>query len=227
MTPWFAPLGVPMSEHHPPPDRHPGPTGPAGPMGPVGPYGPDVPPGAEEPRSGGVSAFAVASLIFSILWLCGVGSVLAIAFGLLALPRIRRKAQSGRGLALAGLVLGVLGLLAAVGITLVAGVADQTRRTENADIVLDAQGADGLAKADVTYSFGDVTAYSTHARLPWRKRERRDVSGLDLIRVDVRNDTASGTAACRITVNGRVVKTATAPGGHTTASCIYNPILAH
>ncbi|MEV4252682.1 DUF4190 domain-containing protein [Spirillospora sp. NPDC049652] len=185
------------------------------------------PPPDPSGRTGGTSGWAVASLIFSILWLCGAGSLLAIVCGAIALPRIRRKGQSGRGLAVAGLVLGVLGLLAGGGIALLAGVADHSHRTENADILLEAEGTGGPASAGVTYSFGEANASSVQAALPWRKRERRDLSGLDFVRVDVRNDAAAGTVSCRITIDGKVAKTAAATGGHRTASCVYNPIAAH
>ncbi|MFC5184051.1 DUF4190 domain-containing protein [Actinomadura harenae] len=193
------------------------------PSGPAGPQGS----GAGTARAGGISGFAVASLVFSLLWLCGVGSVFAIVFGVLALPRIKRRGQSGRGLAVAGLVLGVLGLLAAIGLGLLGGVVDRTHKTRNAEILLQAGGADGVTSADVTYSFGDSTGNAADARLPWSKRERRDLGGLDIVRVVTRNGTASGTVNCRITVNGKVVQSATVTGGHTSASCTYNPVASH
>jgi hypothetical protein len=51
-----------------------------------------------------------------LVWLGGIGSLLAVAFALRARQRIRRSAgaERGEGLAVAGLVLGVLGLLGAV-----------------------------------------------------------------------------------------------------------------
>jgi hypothetical protein len=58
------------------------------------------------------SGLAVASLVLGIVWVFWVGSVLAIVFGHVALSQIKRSygALSGRGMAIAGLVLGYLGL---------------------------------------------------------------------------------------------------------------------
>lgn len=71
------------------------------------------------------NGLAVASLVLGILWLYWLGSVLAVIFGHVALNQISRSGemQQGRGLAIAGLVLGWVGvgilllvlLLAAVG----------------------------------------------------------------------------------------------------------------
>jgi hypothetical protein len=53
---------------------------------------------------------AVASLVLGILWLCTVGSVLALVFGYLALRQIDERREGGRGLAVAGIVLGWIGV---------------------------------------------------------------------------------------------------------------------
>jgi uncharacterized protein DUF4190 len=53
----------------------------------------------------------VASLILSLLWMFWLGSVLAVVFGHIALGEIRRDPSlRGRGLAIAGLVIGYVGL---------------------------------------------------------------------------------------------------------------------
>lgn len=60
---------------------------------------------------------AVASLVLSLLWLFGLGSVLAVVFGHVALRQIRESGELGRGLAIGGLAMGYLGtavLLAAL-----------------------------------------------------------------------------------------------------------------
>lgn len=61
------------------------------------------------PRTSGL---AVASLVLGIVWLCGIGSLLATVFGAVALKQIgdSRGSVTGKGMAIAGLVLGVLGL---------------------------------------------------------------------------------------------------------------------
>jgi hypothetical protein len=48
--------------------------------------------------------------VLGILWLYWVGSILAVVFGHIALSQNRHTGQGGRGLAIAGLVLGYVGL---------------------------------------------------------------------------------------------------------------------
>lgn len=67
------------------------------------------------------NGFAIASLVLGIVWLWGLGSVLALVFGYLAKSQIdeSRGAQGGRGLAVAGIVLGWVGVgLIALAVTL-------------------------------------------------------------------------------------------------------------
>jgi hypothetical protein len=61
------------------------------------------------PRTSGL---AVASLVLGILWLCGGGSLLATIFGAVALGQIARSngRLTGKAMAVAGLVLGIIGL---------------------------------------------------------------------------------------------------------------------
>ncbi len=68
------------------------------------------PPGGARPTNG----LAIASLVLSIIWLAGLGSLLAITFGIVARRQIRSSAgrQGGDGVALAGLVIGIVGLVA-------------------------------------------------------------------------------------------------------------------
>lgn len=55
---------------------------------------------------------AIASLILGILWLYWLGSLLAIIFGHVALQQIQRShgSSTGRGMAIAGLILGYIGI---------------------------------------------------------------------------------------------------------------------
>jgi hypothetical protein len=54
----------------------------------------------------------VTSLVLGIVWVFGVGSILAVIFGFVGRSQIRRSGgrQSGGGLAIAGIVLGVIGV---------------------------------------------------------------------------------------------------------------------
>jgi hypothetical protein len=59
------------------------------------------------------SGMAIASLVLGLVWICGLGSLLAVIFGHVALSEIERGRGQvlGRGMAIAGLILGYLGLL--------------------------------------------------------------------------------------------------------------------
>jgi len=66
--------------------------------------------GPSQPRT---NAMAIASLISSFAGLlCGMGSIVAIVLGSIALNQVKRTREEGYGLAVAGIVIGVLGLLA-------------------------------------------------------------------------------------------------------------------
>lgn len=65
-----------------------------------------------------LNRLALASVVFALLWGFGIGSLLAVAFGVVAKRQISRRRQSGRRLASVGIVLGAIGLLT----TAVAGV---------------------------------------------------------------------------------------------------------
>jgi Domain of unknown function (DUF4190) len=61
---------------------------------------------ANRPTSG----LAVASLVLGILWLFWIGSILALIFGYIARKDIRKTGKDGGGLAIAGIVLGWVGV---------------------------------------------------------------------------------------------------------------------
>jgi hypothetical protein len=58
------------------------------------------------------NGLAIASMVLGILWLWWVGSILALVFGYVAKGQIDRSAgrQTGRGMAIAGIVLGWIGV---------------------------------------------------------------------------------------------------------------------
>ncbi len=64
--------------------------------------------------SAGTSGLAVASLVLGILWLGGFGSLLAVIFGAVGLKQTKDGVKGGRGLAVAGLVLGIIGVVGAI-----------------------------------------------------------------------------------------------------------------
>lgn len=102
------PHQVPPGKYAPPPPAGPPPAPGAHPQQPmyVTPVSPPyyyVPPR----RTNGL---AVASLVLGILWLYWVGSILALVFGYVARQQIREREESGDGLAIAGIVLGWVGV---------------------------------------------------------------------------------------------------------------------
>lgn len=62
-----------------------------------------------QPKTNGL---AVASLVLGILWICSIGSILAVIFGYMALKQIDQSQgrEAGRGMAIAGIVLGWIGV---------------------------------------------------------------------------------------------------------------------
>lgn len=72
--------------------------------------------------SPGTNGLAIASMVLGILWLYWIGSILAVIFGHIALSQHKRSQQGGKGMAIAGLVLGYIGVatLAICGIVLAA-----------------------------------------------------------------------------------------------------------
>jgi Domain of unknown function (DUF4190) len=53
---------------------------------------------------------AVASMILGILWIYWIGSILALVFGYIARNQIRERGEGGSGMAVAGIVLGWVGV---------------------------------------------------------------------------------------------------------------------
>ena len=71
---------------------------------------------ADPPRAPRTNPLAVASLVLGVVWCGGIGSLLAVILSIQARRSIRRSdgAETGDGLAIAGLVLGIVGLIGAV-----------------------------------------------------------------------------------------------------------------
>ena len=119
---------------------------------PATPY-PGMVPQYQPPAPKPTNGLAIASLVLSIIWLGGIGSLLAIIFGIVARRQIRRSQgrQGGDGLALAGLLVGIVGLL---GVALVWGLffavqstIDNASRHEVADCRADARSVETALEA--------------------------------------------------------------------------------
>jgi hypothetical protein len=68
------------------------------------------------PRYSQTNGLAVASLVASMVWMWWIGSIAGVVFGHVALSQIKQSQglQTGRGLAIAGLVLGYIGIVGGV-----------------------------------------------------------------------------------------------------------------
>jgi hypothetical protein len=87
------------------------PAHPGGYVPPLAAYPPPAP--YPEPRRG-TNGYAIASLVLSIVMMCGIGSILAIVFGNMARRQIRTEGGEGSGLATAGIIIGWIGLVVMV-----------------------------------------------------------------------------------------------------------------
>jgi len=56
------------------------------------------------------NGLAIASMVLGIVWIYWIGSILALVFGYVARKQIRERNQNGDGMAIAGIVLGWVGV---------------------------------------------------------------------------------------------------------------------
>lgn len=134
--PYSPPSQYPPPAQYPPPPQYPPTEYSPPPQYPPTEYSPTAPPGyyptqqypptAPKP---GVNGFAIASLVLGI---CS-GPLLAVIFGIIALRQIRRSGQRGRGMAIAGLVLSGIWVLA-VGIGVAIAIATDADRDSSGQL---------------------------------------------------------------------------------------------
>ena len=62
-----------------------------------------------------IAAIAITAFVLSLLWIGGFGSIAAIICAAVSMRNTRTHDQAGRGLAVAALIIGILGLISAVG----------------------------------------------------------------------------------------------------------------
>jgi hypothetical protein len=81
-----------------------------------------VPPGMYAAQR--TNGMAIASMVLGIVWVYWIGSILALVFGYIALGQIDRSGgkEAGRGMAIAGIVLGWIGVAMLVVTIIVAAV---------------------------------------------------------------------------------------------------------
>jgi Domain of unknown function (DUF4190) len=116
-TPHGSSEGAPREGSEPSPQYAPPPSlppqyPPAAQYGQQPPWPPPPYYGYGPPVAARTNGFAIASLVLGILWLYWVGSILALIFGYIGKSQIDGSGgtQTGRGLAIAGIVLGWVGV---------------------------------------------------------------------------------------------------------------------
>jgi len=98
-----------MTEYPPPPPGNYPPPPPPGSYPPPGGYGYG---GFEPAPPQGNNNLAVASLVCSVIGLfCGIGAIVGIVLGIVAMNQIKKTGQAGHGLALAGVIVGAASLV--------------------------------------------------------------------------------------------------------------------
>jgi hypothetical protein len=130
-----------------------------------------APPSAARPGQGPgwvapvTSGLAIASLVLSILWLAGLGSLLAIILGFLSLSQIRRSngRTGGRGLAIAGLIIGTVGVLMPLAWLLLLRPAVSNSATSSAGSAVNGQAAAAQAAAEQAEAAQKAAAAATAA----------------------------------------------------------------
>jgi len=73
-------------------------------------YPPQYPYPYPYPPARSTNGMAIAAMVLGIVWVYWIGSILAVIFGHVALNEIRRTKQGGEGMAIAGIVLGWIGV---------------------------------------------------------------------------------------------------------------------
>ena len=112
--------------NYPPPPPggygYPPPPGGSYPPPPGGGYGYPPP-----PRSSATNGMAVASLVCSLFgWICGLGPILGLIFGFVALSQIKQTGQRGHGMALAGIIIGAILIVLGIGLAILGQIVKNT-----------------------------------------------------------------------------------------------------
>ena len=104
--------------------QQPGPYGPAQPM-----YGYGYPPPVQKPQTNAILALVLSCVGIAT---CGVTSIVGVIFGHIAMARIKRGEEDGRGMALAGVIVGyvvIAGYLLYLAVIVIAIIAAANQST--------------------------------------------------------------------------------------------------
>jgi MmpS family membrane protein len=180
------------------------------------------------PRNGlGTAGFVLGlvGLVFSPIPFVGVVAWPLVVLGLIlsgvGLARVKAGKATNKGLSIAGIVVSVLGLVVSILWVVVLGKAisdvnDQA--TQKHTIVYSVTG--DAKTADIDYSTFEQAAAvksETGAAVPWTKTV--EATGVYIGAFTVTTGEQGGSVTCKVVVDGKEVKTATAAGEYAVASC--------
>jgi hypothetical protein len=193
-------------------------------------YAPNIPQQApERPSNGlGTAGFVVGiiGLVFSFIPIIGVVAwplvILGVIFSAVGIGRASKGRATNKGLAIAGLVVSIVGLVMCILWAAVLGkAANDVEQEANRVAVIVYEVSGDATDVDVTYTtFGDTAATNqeTVATLPWSK----EVKTTGLVKegqLIVSVGQGGGSVTCKVTVDGKEIKTATASGPLAMATC--------
>jgi hypothetical protein len=193
-------------------------------------YAPNPPQHApERPSNGlGTAGFVVGiiGLVFSFIPIIGVVAwplvILGIIFSAIGISRASKGRATNKGLAIAGLVVSIVGLVMCIlWVAVLNKAADDVEQEANREAVIVYEVSGDAANVDVTYTtFGDTSATNqeTVATLPWTK----EVTTKGIVKegqLIVTTGEGGGSVTCKVTVDGKEVKTQTASGPFAMATC--------
>lgn len=182
-----------------------------------------------QPRNGlGTAGFVLGlvGMIFSFIPIIGVVAwplvILGLVFSALGYARTRSGRATNKGLAIAGVILSIIGLVFCVLYLTAFTKAAKDVTTQANEVATISYDAGGTSKdATVTYSTfsdGGSSDGQEDTKLPWHKQ----VTAKGFAKGGVLTVTAGpngGTVTCKVTVNGVVQKTATGSGAFSSATC--------
>jgi len=176
----------------------------------------------------GTAGFVVGliGLVFAFIPVIGVIAwplvILGIIFSAVGISKAAKGRATNKGLAIAGLVVSIAGFVVCVLWTVAFGKAVDDVNDEAArEVVIVYEVSGDAAGVDVTYTtFGDTltTNQETAATLPWSTEVTTKglLKGGSLV---VMTGESGGQVTCKVTVDGKEAKTATASGQFAIATC--------
>jgi len=187
-------------------------------------------PQAAPPRNGlGTAGFVLGliGLLVSPVPFVGVVAwplvIVGLILSLVGLGRVRKGRATNKGLSIAGIILSVLGLVVSIVWVVVIGqvISDVKDQSAQQHTIVYEVGGDAKA-VDIQYTTFDEHAVTTDGQdattLPWTKTVQAKglLSGGQLT---ASTDAQGGTVTCKVSVDGKVTKTATASGPLAMAIC--------